>query len=62
MRSHSLSWPTPDPSLTAWVGQLVGSPGNESLETLWYLVMDISEDPNEVWKSTLAGADFFTRV
>jgi hypothetical protein len=55
-------WPTPDPSLTAWAGQLVDDGGNETLETLWYLVMDVSDDPNQLWKSTLAGADFFVRV
>lgn len=55
-------WPTPTPSMTAWVGQLVvdSTSGAQTLEALWYLITDISEDPTQVWQSVLAGADKFT--
>jgi avidin family protein len=50
-------------SMTAWVGQITTTKaGVETLETLWHLVTDISEDPTKVWQSVLAGADFFTRL
>jgi hypothetical protein len=50
-------------SMTAWVGQVTtNTAGVETLETLWHLVTDISEDPTKVWQSVLAGADFFTRA
>jgi hypothetical protein len=54
-------WPTATPSITAWVGQLVVDPtsGAKTLETLWYLITDISEDPTQVWQSVLTGADYF---
>jgi hypothetical protein len=60
--AFTVLWPTDDPSITSWVGQVTNDGGAETLETLWHLVMNISEDPNDVWKSVLAGAHFFTRV
>jgi hypothetical protein len=59
-----VAWPTKTPTITAWVGQLVVDPGSgaRTLETLWYLITDISEDPTEFWESILAGADNFTPV
>ncbi len=59
--AFSVLWPTADPSITSWVGQVITGPTGELiLETLWHLVSDISENPNEVWNSVLAGADAFT--
>jgi hypothetical protein len=62
--AFTVLWPTTAPSITSWVGQVIIDPNtnSETLETLWHLVMDISEDPNEVWESVFAGADVFTRV
>jgi hypothetical protein len=62
--AFTVLWPTTAPSITTWVGQVIidTNTKSETLETLWHLVMDISEDPNEVWESVFAGADVFTRV
>lgn len=51
-------------SITSWTGQLVHRNGVETLRTLWHLVTDIPDDPQEpknFWKATVAGADEFTR-
>src|ERR1700722_13638994 len=55
--AFTVLWPTTAPSITSWVGQAIidTDSGSESLQTLWHLVMDISEDPNEVWESVFAG-------
>jgi hypothetical protein len=59
--AFSVIWPTKQASITSWVGQAVTGPlGTPVLETLWYLVSDISEDPSQVWTSVYAGADIFT--
>jgi Avidin family len=60
--AFTVLWATQPPSITAWIGQVVNDGGRETLETLWHLTTDISEDPKENWQSTLAGADFFTQV
>jgi hypothetical protein len=61
--AFTVLWQTTPPSIIAWIGQIVVDPasGVETLETLWHLIGDISEDPNRVWKSVYAGADNFTR-
>ncbi len=59
--AFTVNWPTINPSMTTWVGQIIIGPSSQPiLETLWYLVTDISEDPTQVWQSVLAGADVFT--
>jgi hypothetical protein len=62
--AFTVLWPTTAPSITSWVGQVIidVNTKQETLETLWHLVMDISEDPNEVWESVFAGADVFSRI
>jgi hypothetical protein len=59
--AFTVLWPTKEPSITSWIGQVTTDGTNETLETLWHLAMDISEDPKQVWESVFAGADVFTR-
>lgn len=53
----------PGGSQTAWVGQMVGSDEDPAIRTLWHLVTNVAEanEPSELWTSTYAGADEFTR-
>lgn len=53
----------PGGSMTAWVGQLVNESTAPTLRTLWHLITDIpdADEDEALWKSTLAGADEFTR-
>jgi hypothetical protein len=53
----------PGGSQTAWVGQMVGDESHPAIRTLWHLVTNVpdAEEPNELWTSTYAGADEFTR-
>lgn len=49
--------------MTAWTGQLVDDQVAPCIKTLWHLVTNVP-DPDEstqLWLSTLAGADNFTR-
>lgn len=58
-----VNWDT-TASLTAWTGQMVNEGGQVSIPTLWHLVMDIADGPQEdegLWQSTVAGADTFVR-
>jgi len=45
--AFTVLWPSTNPSITAWVGQIVTKSGTETLETLWHLVADISEA--QIW-------------
>jgi hypothetical protein len=53
----------PGGSMTAWTGQLVHDDDAPCIETLWHLVTDVenAKEPDELWTSTLAGADAFRR-
>lgn len=46
-------------SITAWNGHFIMDGANESLSTLWHLTIGVSPVS---FKSTLAGADIFTRT
>lgn len=50
-------------SLTAWTGQLAEENKVETITTLWHLVMNVEDDDEDtdLWKSTFAGTDKFTR-
>lgn len=53
----------PGGSMTSWVGQMIDDQTAPRVRTLWHLITEIA-DPSEasfLWKSTLAGADEFTR-
>jgi hypothetical protein len=60
--AFTVLWPTKGPSITSWVGQVIQDGTSETLQALWHLAMDISEDPKQVWESVFAGADVFTRM
>jgi hypothetical protein len=53
----------PGGSQTAWVGQMTGSEAQPVIRTLWHLVTNVPDpdEPKELWTSTYAGADEFTR-
>jgi hypothetical protein len=34
---------------------------NESIQTLWHMALDVGTNKNQLWKSTVAGADSFIR-
>ena len=53
----------PGGSQTSWVGQMVGSDEQPVIRTLWHLVTNVPDanEPKELWTSTFAGADDFTR-
>ncbi len=61
--SFSVLWPGLVPSITSWVGQLVMKNGEDTLDTLWHLVVSVpdAEDPNSIWTTIHAGADSFKR-
>jgi hypothetical protein len=54
----------PQPSITAWVGQLVRVRGRDMLDTLWQLTSEIENpgDASELWNSVNCGADTFVRA
>lgn len=53
----------PGGSQTAWVGQMIGTDAQPVIRTLWHLVTNVPDpnEPTELWTSTYAGADEFTR-
>ncbi len=53
----------PGGSQTAWVGQMTGTEEQPIIKTLWHLVTNVPDpnEPKELWTSTYAGADEFTR-
>lgn len=59
--SFTVLWP--HGSITAWVGQIVDDKTAPRIRTLWHLVTEIpdADEPTQLWKSTFAGADEFTR-
>lgn len=59
--SFVVNWPSQ--SLTAWTGQLVTEGGQDAIETLWHLVVNIpdADEPNGLWRTTYVGDDRFTR-
>jgi Avidin family len=62
--AFSVLWPSNPGSITSWVGQLVlDSDGDEQLDTLWYLVVNVAdaEDPASTWTTIHAGSDQFHR-
>lgn len=46
--------------VTAWVGQM-NEGSNECIQTLWHMALDVGSNKNQLWKSTVAGADMFMR-
>ena len=61
--AFSVLWPGATPSITSWVGQLVTENGEQTLDTLWHLIVNASDaqDPNSIWTTIHAGADSFKR-
>ncbi|HWW15810.1 MAG TPA: avidin/streptavidin family protein [Candidatus Dormibacteraeota bacterium] len=58
--SFTVNWGS---AITAWVGHGVLSNGQPQILTLWHLVLAIDDEtnPEEQWKTVMAGADEFTR-
>ena len=61
--AFSVLWPGTTPSITSWVGQLVTENGEQTLDTLWHLVVSVSDaqDPSSIWTTIHSGADSFKR-
>ena len=62
MIAFTVLWP--GGSMTSWVGQMVQAAGSAPMiRTLWHLITDVADaqEPQFLWKSTLAGADDFVR-
>lgn len=59
--SFTVLWP--HGSITAWTGQMVDDKTAPRIKTLWHLVTEIpdADEEKQLWKSTFAGADDFTR-
>ncbi|WP_420882179.1 avidin/streptavidin family protein [Rhizobium gallicum] len=52
-------------SLTSWAGQDTMVNGLETIETMWLLAANLSDDadePKTMWRSTWTGADNFVRT
>jgi hypothetical protein len=52
-------------SLTSWSGQDTMVNGKETIETMWLLAANLSNDadePKTIWRSTWTGADNFVRA
>jgi Avidin family len=60
--AFSVLWPTA--AITSWVGQLNDNSGNEVIQTLWQMTVNVPEleEPTQLWASINAGADNFTRI
>jgi hypothetical protein len=58
--SFTVNW---GEAITTWVGHGVMSNGAPQILTLWHLVLTIQDEtnPQEQWKTVMAGADEFTR-
>lgn len=58
--SFAVNW---GPAITAWVGHGVLNNGQAQILTLWHMVLAIDDEtnPEEQWKTVMAGADEFTR-
>ena len=50
-------------AITSWIGHGVIDNGTPQILTLWHLVQTVDDetDPQQQWKTVLAGADEFTR-
>ena len=61
--AFSVLWPGATASITSWVGQLVTENGEQTLDTLWHLILDVpdAQDPSSIWTTIYAGADSFKR-
>ncbi|HXB54849.1 MAG TPA: avidin/streptavidin family protein [Vicinamibacteria bacterium] len=58
--SFTVNW---EEAITAWVGHGVINNGQPQILTLWHLILTVPNetDPEEQWKTVMAGADEFTR-
>jgi hypothetical protein len=61
--AFSVLWPGSTASITSWVGQIVTENSDQTLNTLWHLIVNVPnvEDPNSIWTTIHAGADIFHR-
>jgi Avidin family len=61
--AFSVLWPGSTASITSWVGQIVTENGDQTLNALWHLIVNVpnAEDPNSIWTTIHAGADIFRR-
>lgn len=60
--SFVVKWPSD--AITAWVGQVVNDAGNDVIETLWQMTVNIADaaEPTGMWQSVLAGRDRFHKA
>jgi hypothetical protein len=58
--NFSVNWGA---AITSWTGHGIIVGGEPQILTLWHLIQTVQDetDPNQQWKTVLAGADEFTR-